>query len=83
MSTNREFPKIYFEFEGRKVFNGQKRKYWIQDATEDMLQEDEDLVVNYFFASSPTMKYLSRNYSLYIIPASKDCFNLLSIYRGS
>lgn len=58
MSTDREFPKIYFEFEGRKVFNGQKRKYWIQDATEDMLQEDEDLVVNYFFASSPTMKYL-------------------------
>lgn len=57
--TGREFPKVYLKFEGRLLINGKKRQYWIQDATEDMFDELEDLSVNKFIGDEPTTRYMS------------------------
>ncbi|XP_065157268.1 uncharacterized protein [Atheta coriaria] len=56
--TGREFPKVYLKFEGRLLINGKKRQYWIQDATEDMFDELEDLSVNKFIGDEPTTRYM-------------------------
>lgn len=76
--ASREFPKTYLTFEGRKVVDGKKRQYWVQDATEDMFQEIEDLIVTKFVGDEPTTKYMSQ-YLFYFLLYLSKCLHKLQI----
>lgn len=56
----RQYPQVFCSFDGKIEINGKYRKYWIQDATEDMFSEIMENLTERFIGDEPTTKYLSK-----------------------
>lgn len=56
--TTVPFPNTWRTFDGKKEINGEKRKYWIQDITEDMYEEILDYMGGQVMEDEPLAKYL-------------------------
>ncbi|XP_017783196.1 PREDICTED: uncharacterized protein LOC108567318 [Nicrophorus vespilloides] len=52
-----EYPKIYKEFEGKLLKDGKRRKYWIQDLTEEYFEEVVKGYTEGFMYDEPLNKY--------------------------
>ncbi|XP_017783109.1 PREDICTED: uncharacterized protein LOC108567263 [Nicrophorus vespilloides] len=52
-----EYPKIYREFEGKLLKDGKRRKYWIQDLTEEYFEEVVKGYTEGFMLDEPLCKY--------------------------
>lgn len=53
-------PTIWATFEGKKEINGVKRKYWIQDITDEYKDEVVKYMVKQFVTDEPLSKYSSE-----------------------
>lgn len=59
-SINQKPTKILAEFEGRKVIDGKKRKYWIQILTEEYIEEATNYMCGGFLKDEPLCRYTSK-----------------------
>lgn len=53
-------PTIWSNFEGKKIINGTKRVYWIQDITDEYKEDVIKCMVKNFLADEPLSKYSSK-----------------------
>ncbi|XP_019879663.1 uncharacterized protein LOC109607629 [Aethina tumida] len=52
------FPNVWRRFEGKKLINGAPRKYWVQDISDDQMDDVIEIMCNKFTKDEALCKYL-------------------------
>ena len=55
-----KFPATWATFNGRKVLDGKRRRFWIQDVDEGLAEDVIKYMTTQFVAEEPLSKYASR-----------------------